>query len=630
MRPSTARSLSSEERRARNREEVAQHLKLTQRNLDWKRLREKVIREAQRRGYTYEAGRFYQPETIEARARVQNCLDKRAAVVDQGSLSVPEAEELAHLLAEDKRRFEQATDCRINCTAHLQSYVAWRWFERQKLAFAEYRDAILFDLSPQAQLVRCLTPPQESIHQAVNIKGPSFNLVKGFEASAETTFDIHLAHGEVEVFKKDFPERAKAQALKVAYLDYRGELRELNLGRFSLFLGARAWGFAGASLLLSTQLELNLGNTRYGSDLQPLEQATRPPTSDNKAQVQIDKGLISKFNVFAGVKSGIQVTGALNWAPPAEVVALSAYPVLSISGKQVLSRTSSWLTLARLTAEVGAAAGIGAQGEFALSLHKGRLILYLKAALISGPGASGSFRFEVGYDAIVDILNLFRRELHRNNNQPLKWVDEPAATFMSKMTTLGILGLDPAMVYLTAYDQILSLFEAITRPGRGGPVAHTIIYYDNRYELKSWIVQAPASALGALLYTLTSPPNAFTVDSTYAKPNEKMAFSINDSHLLQQQAISEIIKCITNNNPASKIAKTQFIEACIRMNELGSSAEYKDSDYQENRLKLDRFMRQPVLRYSYRQGDAMRASYLETANELGSLQELIKQARSTK
>ena len=75
----------------------------------------------------------------------------------------------------------------------------------------------------------------------MNIKGPSFNLVKGFEASAETTFDIHLAHGEVEVFKKDFPERAKAQALKVA-LDYRGDVRELNLGRFSLSLGARAWG----------------------------------------------------------------------------------------------------------------------------------------------------------------------------------------------------------------------------------------------------------------------------------------------------------------------------------------------------------------------------------------------------
>ena len=87
----------------------------------------------------------------------------------------------------------------------------------------------------------------------------------------------------------------------------------------------------------------------------------------------------------------------------------SRYDV-GLSGAQYIG--SQWLSLARLEGEVAAAAGVGASAAFSLSADKGRLILRLKAALILGPGAKGTFAFEVGYDAVYELLNPFRRELH--------------------------------------------------------------------------------------------------------------------------------------------------------------------------------------------------------------------------
>nr|WP_314875604.1 hypothetical protein [uncultured Pseudomonas sp.] len=515
-----------------------------------------------------------------------------------------------------------------------------QWGQRlQQMIFKDSvrRQLRLFDNSPQAQLVRCLTPPQQSIHGSATLAGPNFTLSKGFGSSAEATLDIDLARGEVELFKLDIPPREEATPLKVTYRNYRGQPTELDLGRFSMHLGARAWGFTGASLMLSTELQFSHENVRYGNNLIAREQATRsgddrpapgkqttlkqektlqtaPLMKGAGTKLQIENGAVSKFHLFAGTQAGLKITGALNWAPPIEGVG----PPQTISQKDALNAPSNWLSLARLTGEVGIGLGLGFTGEFNLSLHGGRLIIALKASVVAGPGAMGSFKFEVGYEAIFAIHNLFRRELHKNNYHPLVWVEPEASDFMSKISLLGAVGLDPAMIYLMAYDKIMTLYEALFRTGRGGIIAHTIMYYPDQDELRKWLVKAPPQAIGPLLYTLISTPRAFDATVTTLEGRETKSYSDIDCHYLQQQAIEQVTAWLAVKAKESQAHKTQFVESCRRMNKLGSIVLEDNNSYCRNRSLIDKFMAEPVKRIFEPASDTIRGRYFKNACSLGS------------
>lgn len=55
----------------------------------------------------------------------------------------------------------------------------------------------LFDNSPQARLIRCLTPAPSSVQLASQVLAPSVSLKKGLGASANVTMDVNLAQGEI-------------------------------------------------------------------------------------------------------------------------------------------------------------------------------------------------------------------------------------------------------------------------------------------------------------------------------------------------------------------------------------------------------------------------------------------------
>jgi len=504
---------------------------------------------------------------------------------------------------------------------------AWGEQLRQVLFEDSVRERMrLFDASPEARLVRCLAPPQANIHESLVLTAPSMSMTRGLNAMGRVSLDVDLARGEVQLLNADLPAREKAEPLVLRYTSTDGEVRALNVGRFSLNLNARAWGFAGASLMLAGQLEVGLWNTRYGTALTPDQPATRSPGTVGGAttlassplpggrarQATVDKGVTGQFNLFAGTQAGIQLTGALNWAPPRELAMINR-------GNSIQpGPANGWMSLGRLTLGASVGFGLGAGASFELSLHDGRLILALKASLISGPGATGNFRFEVGYEALVDILNLFRRELHRNNNRPLDWVQGSAADYLSRMNALGALGLDPAMVYLIAYDKVMSLFEALIRPGRGGIIALMIVRYGEEKGIRKWVTEAPASALGPLLYTLVSAPRAFAAgnEATYSRAQ---------SWHFQQQAITRILSWVAEGEEFST-SQYQFVESCIRMNKFGVRREDAEGSYCRNRQVLDRFMKVPVLGLSDPGADLMRARYTALTQRLGAPAETCPRA----
>jgi hypothetical protein len=166
---------------------------------------------------------------------------------------------------------------------------------------------------------------------------------------------------------------------------------------------------------------------------------------------------------------------------------------------------------------------------------------------------------------------------------------------MSQLNLLGGVGLDVGMIYMA--DAVGSLYEALTRGGKGGPIAHSIIEYENQEELKQWFVEAIPEALGPMLMTLISPPKAFTVEESEVVDGRvrenKKTYNESACHLLQQQAIERILGWIVRQAQASgtlAAAQRQFEEACTRMNRFGTKTPAAGQAYCENRLALDNLM----------------------------------------
>lgn len=512
------------------------------------------------------------------------------------------------------------------------------WGQRLKqiLFRADIRsDMRLFDPSPQAQLVRCLTPPQGNLHSGASAQGPSFSVADGAQASVQASLGIDLALGEVEIFSLDLPPRSQATDLVVHYTDYRGEQQPMSLGRYSMHVSARAWGYAGASLLVSASIELTPNGALWGKPALTSEQpATRktvshssehrstPVATGRAAGLTVQDGAQARFNLFAGVQAGILLTGALNWAPPAGRAAIRAIPGGHV-GSLETSDANQWLSMAELAMGVGAAAGGGLNGEATLSLHEGRLILKLKASAVAGVGVNGEFSFALSYQGMVELIHIYRRELHRNHGRMPSWVDNDAGLLMGRINALSAVGLNALMLVTMELDVIMSLFEALTRPGRAGPVAASIMTYEPQAELAQWFVEAVPDALGPMLLTLTSTPRAFTLElaSDDATPGETRRITSEQSNLWQQQAIEQLLRWILEAGQGSPAdmdsARQQFGQACLRMNQYGIEEENAAQVYRRNRRRLDSFMATPVFS-NVLTNNVMREDYIKHVQRLAT------------
>lgn len=342
------------------------------------------------------------------------------------------------------------------------------------------------------------------------------------------------------------------------------------------------------------------------------------------ANVQIENGMKANFNLFAGVQAGIELTGALNWAPPKALAALRSAPSTGVNNSKEATSASQWLTLANLSGSAGAAYGAGLQGNAQISLDKGKFILNLKATVVLGPGASGGFKFEVGYEAVVELINIYRREVYKAKGASISWITPEAAEQASNLNALGAIGLDVAMVYMMGINAIMNLYEAMTSAGKGGAIAHTIIEYENQDELRQWFVEATPEALGPILMTLISDPKGFNVttisNSGGTSKDVKKEYSRDQACLLQQRAINRIISWITTNSQKTGtllLAQQQFEDACKSMNKFGTKEKNHGQAYCENKHKLDIFMANAVLRLSRQDGDIDRAMYKDNVKKLG-------------
>ncbi|WP_022962849.1 LysM peptidoglycan-binding domain-containing protein [Halopseudomonas pelagia] len=543
-------------------------------------------------------------------------------------------------------RYLTGSNIRVEMLESDSVRAEWGGRLKQVLFRADIREEMrLFDASPQAQLVRCLTPPQRNLHASASASGPSFSVAEGIQTSVQASLGIDLARGEVELFSLDMPPRSEATDLTVKYTGYNNEAREVSIGRYSVHLSARAWGYAGASLLLAAKIELTPNGALWGkSELKTDEEAKRgthnsthrsaPLVSGRAAGLEVREGAQASFNLFAGVQAGVQLTGALNWAPPSGLAAIRAIPGGGV-GSTETSVANQWLSMAELNVGIAAAAGVGAEANAKVSLQNGQLILIIKAAAVAGLGVKGEYSFAVSYEGVVELLHIFRRELHRNHGVPLLWIDTGATDYFNRLNTLASAGLGITMLSLLAVDTVMSLYEALTRPGRAGPLALSIVTYEPEAELAQWFVEATPEALGPMLMTLTSTPRGFTpelsTEVAITGISEK-GESVNSeqSNLWQQEAIERILRWIVSAARQSpeglENARHQFGRACLHMNQYGVAEANPTQAYRRNSRRLDAFMA-TLVRSNVQRNNLMRLRYEDHVKQLGAEYDAMYQYR---
>ena len=502
-------------------------------------------------------------------------LDEKGPWFDSNGLFLPESFFAALKAANFKVESLEAADKRKRWGDTLKAMI----FEDKQL-----RNLMLFDNSPQAQLVRCLLPEGSSLQTAVKLEGPKWN--KGPQmASAKVNLDVAGWRGEVSLLKLELPERSKAQSLKADYTAYDGSVRTFDFGKLSLDLSAKAWGFAGASLMLARDLTL--------------DQATGY-TSLSGVDVAEQSGDLAKFDLFVGAQAGCKLSGQLFWCPPPGILPPAPVPNRALG--------SQWRSLAKLEVEMVVAAGASFSGNLMLRVHNGRFLLSIKGSLVWGAGLKGYMTFEVGYESVVALLELVRQEMAANRYQDLDWVDGEALAYVRDLSFLGAIGVDVAFVYLRGYAVVKEIYGKLTDGGRGGQIAYTLVRDRNQRVMEDWVLNLQPQAFGPLLLALSSAPKAFSVK----EEQDVQSFTEDQAHVLQQQAIERCLGWISSKSNAA----VQFEEAIICMNRDGVRPVQAGLMYCKNKTRLDLFMAERVLSL-FNPNNIMRSRYRQRVSELG-------------
>ncbi len=519
----------------------------------------------------------------------------------------------------DAQRFKAHLDkekLKVDSLQDPAALTRWGDYLRQMIFENSARKRLrLFDHSPQARLIRCLTPPQSNIYLNATAKAPSIDSAPNFSAALNLTLDINLARGEVDIGEFEYPSRAEAinKPLLLSYYDYQNNIQELNVGSFSLYAALKAWGFAGASLLLA-------GKLNFSPKLPERQLSLDPSRNAERGAGGLDYDAASaKLELFAGVQAGFQLSGELSWAPPQALTKLHAAPIPG----QALD--DGWCTLAGLGADLTGGAGVGLKGDFSLGLQNKQLVLRMKTAVFAGPGVEGEFSFVVGYQAISWLLHLFSSELNKNQYRPLRWVTPDAFDYLYGLNAMAAVGINIQTLFLAGYDISMRTYQALTAGRRAGSVAFTIVRDKNQEEMRQWTINVIPEALGALLHTLLAEPQEFWVVQTTVNENgnvvtDKERFDATQAYLFQQQAIEQLLRWVVGSAQKRNTlaaAQRQFEEAVTRMKTGKAKPANAGQAYCDNFYRMKIFMDEPVATL-VRGTDAMRARYREHVELLGA------------
>ncbi len=334
-----------------------------------------------------------------------------------------------------------------------------------------------FDASAEAQFMRFASglsgsgefdPRKGKVHLQGRLEG-QFALAQG-KVGLEQVFPVNN-RSEVKVF------------YRIGGWD--GERKEVSLGHFQARIQASLTGFSGASAMLAANVEIDSSNGI--------------PSLKGIAARRRGQGASVDGSVFAGVRAGCELKGALLWT-------------------DVLTEPYEEKVLCEIGKKVEVSAGIGA--ELQLRLHfsetTGKFYFNFHAGVVLGVGASGSFVLEVDPQYIVTMVHYVYKavadvdfrylELFDDESKAFDWYTRIAIYAIGTGTNFSVAAVQMAeRGATTVLDFMDNLGDALQsnleRERVGRKIAANLIA-DNDQGAESVLRHSPPEVKAKLLYLL--------------------------------------------------------------------------------------------------------------------------------
>jgi hypothetical protein len=254
------------------------------------------------------------------------------------------------------------------------------------------------DLKPEAQFMRwsagagaaaVFRPFQGALHdprdhtwqQKLKRAGKSAQF--SVKANAEASFAV----GEAKIETAVYVPHAAGWHLAPGILD---------LGYFRLRADLKLYAMAGASVALEADVALMVNGDRQGLVGRPARRGVATAKVGAKGEAQ----------VFAGLKEGIDLKGAVQWLNPEGFVDMKS-PKKVDPGKAI----AEYVDVASVSCGASLIQGLAVTLGFQCDYRRGKFVIAAKAGACLGMGGSGSVAGEVSYEHIGQFFMCIAHQL---------------------------------------------------------------------------------------------------------------------------------------------------------------------------------------------------------------------------
>jgi hypothetical protein len=211
------------------------------------------------------------------------------------------------------------------------------------------------------------------------------------KANAEASFAV----GEAKVETIMYLPHAAGWHLNTNALDH-----PLDLGYFRLRGDVSLYALAGASVALEADASLMITGDKQGLR----------GTPKNQAGAKAKAGAKGEAKIFAGLKEGVSLAGALQWLNP-EGFVNPGKPKKADVNKAI----AAYVDMASVSADVALIQGLAATLGFECSYRNGNFVVAAKAGACLGLGGSGCVGAKVGKEQIAQFFMCIAHQLKQSD-----------------------------------------------------------------------------------------------------------------------------------------------------------------------------------------------------------------------
>jgi hypothetical protein len=324
------------------------------------------------------------------------------------------------------------------------------------------------------------------------------------KANAEASFAVGEGKVETVIY---FPHAAGW------HLDTNALDHPLDLGYFRLRGDVTLYALAGASVALEADASLMITGDKQGLR----------GTPKNKAGAKAKVGAKGEAKIFAGLKEGINLAGALQWLNP-EGFVNPGKPKKADINKAI----AAYVDLASVSADASLIQGLAATLGFECSYRNGNFVIAAKAGACLGLGGSGCVGAKVGREQIAQFFMCIAHQLKQSDYKKIPQLMMEAHFYIfNKIMYLSIAG--SSAIENFAGVQANSIEQSYQKLSSSLESFGNQFIKQLEHSIKSgwgWHAYLPPESRGALIKSLIeATKNKNTSNSDMQK---SAAFSINE------------------------------------------------------------------------------------------------------